>query len=196
MKKLIFLGLVTTFALVANYSAHAAGAIGTSVTGSLLFAGNPNNYFDPSNGFVPSGYLNTSGTVVTVASPAVEFGFSDSTNTDLANFSAFQFTIEDVVGQNVGVSATNSPFTMTFTDTAFSGLTLTKATDFFPNGGLSYSLVGDTITINWAGGPVKANDDYTSTFALSNVPEPSSWGMLGLGVAGAGVMALRRRRAV
>ncbi len=175
--------------------AHAAGLIGTSVTGSLLFAGSPTNYFDPANGYVPSGYLNTAGTMVSIASPAVEFGFGDSQNTDLANFSAFQFTIEDVVGQNTGVSATDSPFTMTFTDTAFSGLTLTKATDFFPNGGLTYSLAGDTITISWAGGPVRANDDYTSTFTVASIPEPSNWALFSLGAMGACAVALRRRQA-
>ena len=34
----------------------------------------------------------------------------------------------------------------------------------------------------------------TFTGAITNVPEPSTWGMLGLGAAGTGVMTLRRRR--
>ena len=76
---------------------RAAGVTGTSVTGNLFFGSLPNNYFDPNNGFVPSGYLNTAGTTVSIASPAVEFGFNDGLNFDTANFSAFQFTLEDSV---------------------------------------------------------------------------------------------------
>lgn len=189
MKKFVLLALVTTVALAVARTSQAAGVIGTSVTGSLNFNGGSTNYFDPSNGFVPAGYLNQSGTTVSIASPAVEFGFDDGFNTDTANFSAFQFTIEDSVAGDGGAGA----FTMTFVDAAFSGLTLNQATDFFP-GGLSYSLVGSTITINWAGGPVLGGDDYTSTFTLAAVPEPSTWALLGFGAVGAGVVALRRRQ--
>lgn len=178
--------------VTANHTSHAAGLIGTSVAGSLTFGSNATNYFDPNNGYVPAGYLNTSGTVVSIASPAVEFGFADGFNTDTANFSAFQFTLEDSVTTTSSVSAVAAPFTMTFTDAAFNGVTLAKVTDFFP-GGLTYSLVNSTITVHWAGGAVNNGDDYTSTFTLAAVPEPSAWGMVCLGIAGAGVVALRRR---
>lgn len=173
--------------------AKANGLIGTSVTGKLMFAGFTANYYDSANGFVPaSGYLNSGGaTTVTVASPAVEFGFQDAHNTDSANFSASQFTIEDVLDPTAG--GTDTPFVMTFTDTAFAGQSLTKATDFFPNGGLSYSVSGTTITISWGGGPINSNDDYTSTFVIKAVPEPSTWAALATG-AGALVFALRRKR--
>ena len=193
MRKLVLYPLLTAAVLViTTYTGHAAGLIGTSVTGSLTFDGTATNYFDPNNGDVPMGYLNASGTMVSIASPAVEFGFADAANTDTANFSAFQFTLEDSVTANTGPSTGDNSFTMTFTDTAFSGLSLTKVTDFFP-GGLTYSLVNSTITVRWAGGSVKASDDYTSTFTLVAVPEPSAWGMVSLGAAGAGMIALRRR---
>ncbi len=168
----------------------ASGLTGTQVTGSLTFPPGNTNYFDPANGYVPpSGYLNASGTTVTIQAPAVEFGFQDSSNLDLANFSASQFTIEDVV---TGVSGgVNGPFTMTFTDSAFLGMTFNKVSDSFPSGGLTFAVTGSTITINSAGGVVNANDDYTSTFTV--VPEPSTWAtaFVGLGLLGC---ALRFRR--
>ncbi|MBE7158532.1 MAG: PEP-CTERM sorting domain-containing protein [Rhodospirillales bacterium] len=193
MKKSVLFPLLTAALVTAAHTNRAAGLIGTSVNGSLTFGSAATNYFDPNNGFVPPGYLNTSGTTVSIASPAVEFGFADGDNTDTANFSAFQFTLEDTVTASASVSVSDNPFTMTFTDPAFSGLTLNKVTDFFP-GGLTYSLVGSTITVHWAGGSVRTNDDYTSTFTLVAVPEPSGWAMVSLGAAGAGLVALRRRR--
>lgn len=194
MKKIVLIRCLTAAALVtAAHTSRAAGLTGTPVTGSLVFGSDTTNYYDPNNGFVPPGYLNTSGTTVNIASPAVEFGFGDGSNTDTANFSAFQFTLEDSV-VTTSVSAADNPFTMTFTDPAFSGSSLVKVTDFFP-GGLTYSLVDSTITVHWAGGPVTSGDDYTSTFTLVAVPEPSAWAMVGLGAIGAGTVALRRRRA-
>ena len=173
--------------------ARANGLIGTSMTGSLEFGSLMTNYYDPANGYVPSGYENTAGTTVTIASPTVEFGFADSNNTDSANFSASQFTIEDSLSSTSG--GTDNPFTMTFTDPAFAGQSLSKATDFFPNG-LTYSLTGSTITISWAGSAVKANDDYTSTFVISAVPEPSTWAAIAVGAGALGLVVRRKRNAL
>ena len=170
--------------------ARAAGLIGTSVTGKLMFAANPANYYDPANGYVPaSGYLNSAGPTVTVAAPAVEFGFNDNVNLDTVNFSASQFTIEDVVE----TGPFDAPFTMTFTDSAFAGMTFVKATDFFPNG-LTYSVSGTTLTVNWAGGTVTAGDDYTSTFTVKVVPEPSAWAAVAMGMGGLALVIRRKRR--
>ena len=180
-----------TFAVVClgllPLAAQGSGLTGSSVTGSLTFDPNPTNYFDPANGFVPPGYLNTAGTTVTIQAPAVEFGFNDNVNFDLANFSASQFTIEDVVES----SGIDNPFTMTFTDSAFMGMTFNQVSDSFPNGGLTYAIAGSTITLTWAGGPTNPNDDYTSTFTV--VPEASTWAtaLVGLGLLGC---ALRFRR--
>ena len=174
------------------YHAQANGLIGSSVTGSLEF-GSTTNYFDPTNGYVPtSGYENSAGTTVTVASPAVEFGFADSGNTDFTNFSATQFTVEDVLASTAG--GTDNAFTMSFTDTAFTGLGFLKATDSFPHGGLTYSLVGDVVTIHWGGGTVSANDDYTSTFTMAVVPEPSTWAAIAMGTGALVLVLLRKRR--
>jgi hypothetical protein len=174
--------------------ARANGLIGSSVTGSLYFSGNPDNYFDPANGYVPSsGYENTSGTTVTISAPAVEFGFADSSNTDLANFSAMQFTLEDVLSSTAGGS--DNPWTMTFTDTAFTGMSFAQVSDFFPNGGLTGSLTGDVFTASWAGGPIHANDDYTSTFTVALVPEPATSAAVLVGAAGLALVLRRKGRA-
>ncbi len=186
--------LVAGFGLAAlPLHASANGLIGTSVTGGLFFSGGTINYYDSANGFVPtSGYLNSGGgTTVTIASPAVEFGFMDAHNTDFANFSASQFTLEDVLDSTAG--GTDAPFKMTFTDTAFSGLALAKVSDSFPNGGLTAVLSGTTLTVTWGGGPIHANDDYTSTFIYTAVPEPGTWAAMGIG-AGALALMLRRKQ--
>ena len=80
-----------------------ADLTGTQVTGSLQFSAPPPvgiNYFDPANQYVdgplgtfPGGSLNSSGTTVTISGTAVEFGYKDSDNTDSANFTGSQLTI-------------------------------------------------------------------------------------------------------
>jgi hypothetical protein len=127
-------------------STAKADLIGTSVTGSLQFTGSATNFFDPANGFVngllgtyPGGSLNAAGTTVTISGTATEFGFMDTINTDSADFTGTQLTVTDVtrVGSNSA--------TYTFTDTAFNSLSLVS--NSFP-AGLTYSLSGDTITVN------------------------------------------------
>jgi hypothetical protein len=174
-------------------SAWANGVIGSSVTGSLTFNGGVVNYFDPSNGFVPSSYLNTSGTTVTIASPAVEFGFQDGSNTDSANFTSATLVVEDVVIDGGGP---NVPFTMTFTDTAFSdltasGMTLSLVQDNFPTP-VAYSLTGDQLTINVPGDVAAANDDFTAVFVVEDAPEPTIWAMFLLGLSAVGFIGRRK----
>jgi hypothetical protein len=180
--------LAMTFAAPAK-----ADLVGTHVTGSLKFEGNPTNYFDPANGFVPTGYLNkTGGPTVTISATGVEYGFHDGANTDSADFTGSTLSIKDI--SNGGSSA----FVMTFTDAAFSGLKLTKVSDTF-DGGLTASLVGTTLTLT-----SKCTDEcgtYNALFTLSSltiaaVPEPSQLALAGVaGLFSAGAW-LRRRRAV
>lgn len=73
------------------------------------------------------------------------------------------------------------------------------ANDDFPTigrSGFNYSLTtGTTYSLVTTGFANTSTGTFTNTISAA-VPEPSTWGMLGLGTAGAGVLALRRRRAV
>src|SRR5262249_46349231 len=135
----------------------AALLAGTSVTGNFTAQNFPGfNFFDPVNGLVPVGPLNkTLGTTVPIASPAVEFGTSDGTITITADFTDTTLALVFVSGaEPTGVQ----PEHFTFTDTAFTGLLIAKGTDTWANGGLSFSLTGDVLSINWAGLPAVPSD--------------------------------------
>jgi hypothetical protein len=166
-----------------------AGLIGTSTTGSLQFSGTgATNWFDPANGHVPSGFLNnTQFPNITISGTAVEFGYQDGANTDTADFSNTGLTLSDV--SSLGSDAS----TYTFTDTAFSGLVLSKLTDTFPGGVASASLVGDTLTIQTPS--FSPAGTFNATFSLvpaasPATPEPSTFALLALG---GGALASWRR---
>ena len=162
---------------------------GTDVTGSIYFNGGFTiDGYDPKNGAVPAGYENTAGTTVPISNTAVEFGFSDGYNFDTADFTSVTLTLTDQVNMNGAV-----PWQQTFTDPDFSGV-ITKTSDTFDDGGVTASASGDTLTLNWAG--TNATDvTYTAVLDVGSalqVPEPSSWAMIGLG-AGLLVLSLHRR---
>jgi hypothetical protein len=167
-----------------------AGLIGTTVTGSLQFGGGGTNYYDPANLYVPaSGYLNSSpgGSTVTIAEPAIEFGYHDSFNTDTANFTNTQLIFTDASTSGSG------PYTLTFTDSAFEGVSV--ATSTLP--GMTFGFNGDshTITINLPNG-VSAGT-WSGTFNVSSedernpTPEPATLWLFGAGLA---LLAVRRVR--
>ena len=176
--------------------AARAGLIGTSVTGSLNFGGGGTNYFDPANGFVPAGFGNSSpgGPTVVISNAYAEFGFADGANTDTADFTNTTLSISDVSSSIAGTSS----FRMTFTDTAFAGLVLTKISDTFPfsGGKITGSLSGTTITLDFNGAVGPFNGDAVFTLLAPDpapVPEPATFGMAA--VAGiAGLVAYRRRK--
>ncbi len=146
-----------------------ASLIGSSVTGSLTFAGDPSNYFDPGYGFVPaSGYLNASGTTVTVSGSAVEFGYDDGTTLVSADLAADQIAISEQIEQ----SGSNNPFQIVFTDAAFAGLPFTvTGGNLVPT---DFSIAGDTVTLDYAANDVTAGEMLTTTVGPSPVPEPST----------------------
>lgn len=185
-------GVISALVLIGCSVPGRASLIGTTVTGSLLFQGHPLNYFDPANGFVPAtGYENSSGTTVTIAEPAIEFGaVFPGTNTDTADFTATQLILTDIVNS----PGSNVPFMVTFTDTGLLGLTLAKISDTFADGGTSVSLAGDVLTVSWNGGQVNTGT-LQAVYGLTavSVPEPSSWALLLVGAGTAlGAQLLRK----
>jgi hypothetical protein len=175
-----------------NTASQAAAVIGSSVTGGLFFANPALNQFDPLNNNVPDGFSNKLGrTTVTVAEPAIEFGFLDTANFDTVNITATQIIITDVrTGESASV-ASGSPFKITLTDTSFSdGITLLS--NSFDS---TASLSGTTFTFNSFGTSKPAT--YTAVFGFAAaVPEPSTWAMMILGFAGVGFMAYRKKSAL
>jgi hypothetical protein len=178
LSKLVgFLGVTALAAGVAH-----ASLTGTTVTGLMLINGNPPNYFDPANGFVPAGYENqTAGPTVTISTTVPEYGYHDPSNTDRADFGSSTLLLEDI--------AVGSSFSITyqFTDSAFSGLTLGTSSDTFL-GGTVASLSGTTVTV--VAPAISSAGDYAAVFVLQPVPEPTV-------LAAGGIVALltvRRRR--
>jgi len=170
----LFLALLTVAPL-----ASADGLTGTTVVGQLYFDGDPHNYFDPANGFVPSGFQNHAGpTVIINGNPT--FGFNDSHNFDQANFTDNTLTISD---QNQPLAGALN-WEMIFTDSAFSSVS--KVSDTFVNGGLSYNLVGEVLTVTWAGNELSSGWNYNAVFDITTtpVPEPSNLLLLGAGLLG------------
>jgi hypothetical protein len=141
----------------------ATTLIGTQVSGALYFSTWPANYFDPANHLVPAGYLNAAGATVTISSDAVEFGCFDGTATITANFTATQLIITDTPVNTFTYNSIQSYFTnLAFTN-------LYAVSDTFPSGGVTGSLSGNVITLNWAGGQLTGNQTVQVVFNV-NLP--------------------------
>jgi hypothetical protein len=151
-----------------------ATLVGTSVTGSITFSGDPSNYFNPGYGFVPAGYLNVSGTTVTVSDSALEFGYDDGASRISANFSDSSVTISDLIE----LSGPPNAFRLTFTDTAFAGQHLVAGADSLPLS--DYSLVGDVITLDYPGGNPSQGQTLSAIFTITSAPEPATLGLISI----------------
>ncbi len=180
-----------TVLLMVPTLASADGLTGTTVSGQFNIGGAPTNYFDPSNGFVPSGFQNDAGpTVVINGSPT--FGFNDSFNFDQANFTDTTLTISDLDQPSAG--ALN--WEMVFTDSALAGASVSNVSDTFDNGGLTFNLVGDNLTVTWVGDTLRSDFDFSATYDITTAPEPSSLGLLEIGLLGLiGTTSLKKRLA-
>jgi len=166
---------LSTAALLSVLSVSGnATLVGTAVTGSLTFSGDPSNYFDPGYGFVPAGYLNVSGATVTVSDSAVEFGYDDGASRISANFSDSGVTISDLSELPGQANA----FRLTFTDAAFAGQHLVAGADSLALS--DYSLAGDVITLDYPGGNPSQGQTLTAVFTISSAPEPSTLGLIAI----------------
>lgn len=130
---------------VAITATAPASLLGTQVTGSLRFSGGSVNYFNSANGFVPAGCGNsgTGSTTATIADPNPEFCFADGANQDNANFSGNTLTISDISNQ---FGSTN--FTMTFQLAPGIVTAVNEVSDNFPNGGATFTLANDLLTVS------------------------------------------------
>jgi hypothetical protein len=186
------IGFLSLLCLILPASARA-DLVGTTVTGSLDFDADNKNFYIAATGHVPAGFQNSAGaqnsnTVVIVGGN--EFGFSDGLNTDVTSFSSTGFTFTDTAitaGPNLNII-------LTFTDPAFTGVSLISST--FP--GLTFAISGDHITVDIPGLDVSAGEVLTASFdvtSTSSVPEPSTYGLtlIGFGFLGL-IMAMRRSR--
>jgi hypothetical protein len=163
---------------------------GSQVTGGVYFNGGNINYFDPANGYVPSGYGNSApnSNVNVVVSDWGEFAFADSANFLLANF-----THSELIISNYSIAGDIAPTKFTFEDPLFAGATLSFDSSNFPSG-ITASIDGDIITVDlstFSGhqGLFMANWNISSN---QGVPEPGTLVMLGSGLLGVATAAKKR----
>lgn len=193
--------LTATGCLLVGITTNAnALLVGNDVFGVLNFGANPTNLFDPANVGLPQGALNEISNPVTIAEPGLEFAHVVNGVTGVFG----DFTDNSLTVSNDVVVAPVEPWTITFASPVFTGLILTEISDNFVDGGVTAALAGDTITLNWAG--TSSTGLFQAVYSLeadtseppgggsSEIPEPFTISLLGLGLVSVGVVAWRGRR--
>lgn len=198
---MVRVALILIASLFVTSISQAAFLNGTTVFGSATYGGGGPNYFDAGNGFVPAGFGNSSpnGPSVVVG-PIVEFGYLDGASSIQANFSDTGLTLTfDPLITGSGFATQ----TYVFQDIAFVGATVAQISNNFNNGGLTRTLVGNTLTLTYAGGSVNASDVFVANFSITPqapppvgnaVPAPAGLLIVGLGVPFFGLASRFRRR--
>ena len=197
MKRIGF-AIALGWIVLASGQAKASQLLGASVSGNLeILAAPAANFFERTYGYSLSSSTayQTNSTTVTIADPAVEFGFQESNNVASLDFTDTQLIFNEVTtAPNIPVHA----FRITFTSSAFNGLALTKLQDNFYSGGLTATLTNDTLVITNPGSEGIAQGEYGAVFQFAPIPTPEP-GTIVMAVSalpiGLGVWMQRRRRA-
>ena len=168
--------------------------VGSQVTGLLNMPPLGGNLFDPNNGGfwgppLPF-YLNSAGTTVTISESAPEFGFGSAPLVLAANFTSTTLTILNLQGI---ITGENNTFHLVFVDQAFLSFSVTLDSVNYP--GMTYSLVGNTLTIDQP--PFTLASPLTANFTFHAVPEGNTVLLIAIGVAGlCGRWCWARRRTI